>query len=55
MNFKVCVCVCMHFVCLCVCVFDKVHDEYMHECVTVVMRVYAKQGKNAKGGGRRSV
>ena len=29
---------------LCVCAFDEVHDEYMHECVTVVMLVYAKQG-----------
>ena len=25
--------------------FDKAHDEYMHECVTVVMLVYIKQEK----------
>lgn len=43
MNFKVCAC--MHIcVCLSVC-FDKVHDEHMHECVTVVMPVYANKEK----------
>lgn len=37
MNFKVCACMR-----ICVCL-DKVHDEFMHECVTVVMLLYAKQ------------
>lgn len=31
--------------CARVCAFDKVHDEYMHECVTVVIPAYAKQEK----------
>lgn len=35
--------------CVCVCAFDKVHDDYMYECLIVVMHVYVKQEKLQKG------
>lgn len=33
------------------CAFDEVHDEYMYECFTLVMHLYAK---HENGRGRRT-
>lgn len=35
------------------CAFDKVHGDYMYECLIVVMHVYVKQEKLQRDNGGR--